>query len=95
MISEVLTSEAYLITSKHSKHPELVELIRKRIVGYITACRLIDMMTTLVVDVEVEVIEVGGALLLSSSFDGYECPFFSHVSSHACTYIYMSMYDDD
>lgn len=38
VISEVLTSEAYLITSKHSKHPELVELIRKRIVGYITAC---------------------------------------------------------
>jgi len=40
VVSEVLVSEAYLITSKHSKHPDLVELIRKRIVGYITACRL-------------------------------------------------------
>ena len=38
----MLVSEAYLITSKHSKHPELVELIRKRIVGYLTACRLMD-----------------------------------------------------
>ena len=38
----MLTSEAYLITSKHSKHPELVELIRKRIIGYLTACRLMD-----------------------------------------------------
>eukprot|EP01036_Dinobryon_divergens_P027609 gene27611-36411_t len=37
IVSEVLSSQALLIASKTSKHPAIVELIRKRIVGYMTA----------------------------------------------------------
>eukprot|EP01040_Poterioochromonas_malhamensis_P008068 gene8068-8722_t len=37
IISEVLKSEAVLISSKTCRHPQLVQLIRKRIEGFITA----------------------------------------------------------
>mmetsp|Transcript_343 Transcript_343/g.708 ORF Transcript_343/g.708 Transcript_343/m.708 type:complete len:120 (-) Transcript_343:106-465(-) len=37
VVADVLTSEACLIASKHSKHPEVVQLIKKRILGYMTA----------------------------------------------------------
>ena len=39
VVSEVLSSQALLIASKSSKHPAIVELIRKRIVGYMTATK--------------------------------------------------------
>ena len=39
IVSEVLSSQALLIASKSSKHPAIVELIRKRIVGYMTATK--------------------------------------------------------
>ena len=39
VIAEVLKSEAVLITSKTCEHPSLVQLIRKRIEGYITASK--------------------------------------------------------
>ncbi len=39
IISEVLKSEAVLISSKTCRHPQLVQLIRKRIEGYITAAK--------------------------------------------------------
>jgi ATP phosphoribosyltransferase len=37
VVAEVLSSESVLISSKTSKHPEVVELIKKRIQGYMTA----------------------------------------------------------
>lgn len=37
VISEVLQTQAVMISSKMSKHPDVVDLIRKRIQGYITA----------------------------------------------------------
>mmetsp|Transcript_2044 Transcript_2044/g.3222 ORF Transcript_2044/g.3222 Transcript_2044/m.3222 type:complete len:311 (-) Transcript_2044:1956-2888(-) len=37
IVDKVLSSQALLIASKTSKHPEIVEIIRKRIVGYMTA----------------------------------------------------------
>lgn len=37
VIDKVLNSEAVLLSSKHSKHPEIVELLKKRIQGYMTA----------------------------------------------------------
>ena len=40
-VADVMTSEAYLIASKQSRHPVLVELIRKRILGYMTAYRFV------------------------------------------------------
>lgn len=39
IISEVLKSEAVLISSKTCRHPLLVQLIRKRIEGFITAAK--------------------------------------------------------
>jgi ATP phosphoribosyltransferase len=36
-VAEVLRSEAVLISSKSCKHPEIVNLIKKRIQGYLTA----------------------------------------------------------
>eukprot|EP01033_Poteriospumella_lacustris_P010124 gene10124-7220_t len=37
VVAEVLRSEAVLISSKSCKHPEIVNLIKKRIQGYLTA----------------------------------------------------------
>ena len=37
IVDTILTTEAYLIASKTSKHPEMVEIIKKRITGYMTA----------------------------------------------------------
>jgi ATP phosphoribosyltransferase len=39
IISEVVKSETLLIASKTSQHPDIVQLIRKRIQGYITATK--------------------------------------------------------
>ena len=39
IVSEVLTTQALLISSKTSKHKDIVEIIRKRIVGYLTATK--------------------------------------------------------
>lgn len=38
-MDKVLSSQALLIASKTSKHPDIVEIIRKRIVGYMTATK--------------------------------------------------------
>jgi ATP phosphoribosyltransferase len=37
IVSDVLMTEAILVSNKLSKHPELVEIIKKRIQGYMTA----------------------------------------------------------
>jgi ATP phosphoribosyltransferase len=36
-VSDVLRSQAVLIANPHSPHQDLIELITKRITGYITA----------------------------------------------------------
>lgn len=41
VVSEVLTTQALLISSKTSKHKDVVEIIRKRIVGYLTATKYV------------------------------------------------------
>jgi ATP phosphoribosyltransferase len=38
VISEIVQSEAVMITSKSCRHPDIVQLIKKRIEGYMTAC---------------------------------------------------------
>lgn len=37
VVDDVLVTEAVMISSKESKHPEIVELIKTRILGYMTA----------------------------------------------------------
>ena len=37
VVSDIITTEAIMISSKSSRHPQIVELIRKRIQGYLTA----------------------------------------------------------
>ena len=37
VVDDVLTTEAVMISSKLSNHPEIVELIKTRILGYMTA----------------------------------------------------------
>jgi ATP phosphoribosyltransferase len=39
IVDEVLTTEAVLIASKTSKHADIVELIKKRMQGYMTATK--------------------------------------------------------
>jgi hypothetical protein len=40
IISEVLSTEAVLVASHTSRHREMVEIIRKRLLGYMTATKL-------------------------------------------------------
>ena len=37
VVDDVLTTEAVMISSKVTSHPEIVELIKTRILGYMTA----------------------------------------------------------
>jgi len=37
IVDTIINTEAYLIASKTSRHPEMVEIIKKRITGYMTA----------------------------------------------------------
>lgn len=37
IVAEILTTEAVLLASQSSRHKDIVEVIRKRIAGYITA----------------------------------------------------------
>lgn len=39
IVADVLKTEAVLISSKSCPHPQLVQLIKKRIEGYITAAK--------------------------------------------------------
>ena len=37
VISDIITTEAIMISSKTSSHPQIVELVKKRIQGFLTA----------------------------------------------------------
>jgi hypothetical protein len=39
VVDDCLVTEAVMISSKASKHPEIVELIKTRILGYMTATK--------------------------------------------------------
>jgi ATP phosphoribosyltransferase len=58
VVHEILETEAILIVNPHSKHTELVDLLKRRIEGYITATKYNMIMFNVSVDLLPEAVKI-------------------------------------
>jgi len=80
VVHEILTTEAILIANPHSPHKELIDLIKRRIEGYITATKYVMIMYNVSEDLLQEAIKITPGKR-SPTITSLECGSVKAVSS--------------
>jgi len=80
VVADVLKTECLLIANSHSTHQDIVDLLKRRIEGYITATKFMMISFNIHVDLLAKAIEVAPGKR-SPTVTGLDCPDYKSVSA--------------